>query len=193
MSISKLKMAKSKKAVVKVITDDTIISKIYMLRGQKVLLDMDLATLYEVETGYLKRQVKRNIERFPEDFMFELAPDEYNSLRSQIGILKRGAHSKYMPFAFTEQGVAMLSGVINSPKAIQMNIAIMRAFVETRKLLHSNTKIAEQIQHIFDRLGEHDVQLTSIYEAMENLLDHNEEEKAKKVKWEDRERIGFKK
>lgn len=185
-------MAKKKKEIVKVIPEETILRKIYMLRGQKVLLDMDLAALYEVETGYLKRQVKRNIERFPEDFMFELTPNEYNSLRSQIGILSRGAHSKYMPFAFTEQGGAMLSGVINSPKAIEMNIAIMRAFVETRKLLHGNTKIAEQIQQIFDRLGEHDVQLTSIYEAMENLMDHNAEEKAKKVKWEDRERIGFK-
>lgn len=186
-------MAKKKKEIVKIIPEETILRKIYMLRGQKVLLDMDLAALYEVETGYLKRQVKRDIERFPEDFMFELAPNEYNSLRSQIGILSRGAHSKYMPFAFTEQGVAMLSGVINSLKAIEMNIAIMRAFVETRKLLHGNTKIAEQIQQIFDRLGEHDVQLTSIYEAMENLMDHNAEEKAKKVKWEDRERIGFKK
>lgn len=186
-------MAKAKKTVVKILPDNTIIRKIYLFRGQNVLLDMDLALLYEVETGYLKRQVKRNIERFPSDFMFELIPEEYNSLRSQIGILKRGAHSKYMPFAFTEQGVAMLSGVINSPKAIEMNIAIMRAFVETRKLLHSNKEIAEQIKMLFDRIGEHDVQLGAIYNAIENLMDEKTEEKVKKIDWEERERIGFKK
>ena len=186
-------MAKGKRNVVKIIPDETVIRKIYLLRGQKVLLDMDLAILYEVETGYLKRQVKRNIERFPEDFMFELTPKEYNSLRSQIGILNRGSHSKYMPFAFTEQGVAMLSGVINSPKAIEMNIAIMRAFVETRKLLHSNKKIAEQIKMLFDRIGEHDVQLGAIYDALENLMDEKVEAKVKNKTWEQRERIGFKK
>lgn len=182
-------MAKANKGFAKIIPGETIISKIHLLRGEKVLLDRDLAELYEVETGYLKRQVKRNIERFPGDFMFELTPKEYNSLRSQIGILNRGAHAKYLPFAFTEQGVAMLSGVINSPKAIEMNIAIMRAFVETRKLLHSNKKIAEQIQQLFDRVGEHDTQLAAIYDAIENLLD----EKAAQKKWEERERIGFKK
>jgi ORF6N domain len=186
-------MAKAKKAVVKIIPDETIIRKIYLLRGEKVLLDMDLAVLYEIDNKQLKRQVRRNIERFPEDFMFELNPKEYNSLRSQFGSLNRGAHSKYMPFAFTEQGVAMLSGVINSPKAIEMNIAIMRAFVETRKLLHSNKKIAEEIKMIFDRLGEHDVQLSAIYDALENLMDEKTEEKVKKIGWEERERIGFKK
>ena len=181
-------MAKARKTVVKIIPDETIIRKIYMLRGQKILLDMDLAELYEVETNYLKRQVRRNIERFPEDFMFEINSKEYNSLRSQFGTLKRGSHAKYLPFAFTEQGVAMLSGVINSTKAIEMNIAIMRAFVETRKLLHSNKKIAKQIKMLFDRIGEHDVQLSAIYDAIENLLDKKVEEK----KWEERERIGFK-
>jgi len=182
-------MGKANRGIVKIIPDETIISKIYFLRGEKVLLDRDLAELYEVETGYLKRQVNRNIDRFPQDFMFELTLEEYKSLRSQIGILNRGAHAKYLPFAFTEQGIAMLSGVINSPKAIEMNIAIMRAFVETRKLLHSNKKIAEQIQQLFDRVGEHDTQLAAIYDAIENLLD----EKAAQKKWEERERIGFKK
>lgn len=186
-------MAKAKTTVVKIIPDETIIRKIYVFRGQKVLLDMDLAVLYEIDTKQLKRQVRRNMLRFPEDFMFELTREEFESLRSQIGTLKRGAHAKYLPFAFTEQGVAMLSGVINSPKAIEMNIAIMRAFVETRKLLQANNEVANQIKLIFERLGEHDVQLGAIYDAMEQLMDEKVDEQAKRVNWEERERIGFKK
>ena len=186
-------MAKAKKTVVKIIPDETIIRKIYMLRGQKVMLDMDLAILYEIDNKQLKRQVRRNIERFPEDFMFEITSKELGSLRSQIGTSNKRGGIRYLPYAFTEQGVAMLSGVINSPKAIEMNIAIMRAFVETRKLLHSNKKIAEQIKLLFDRIGEHDVQLGAIYDAIENLMDEKTEEKVKKIHWEERERIGFKK
>ncbi len=100
---------------------------------------------------------------------------------------------RYAPFCFTEHGVAMLTGVINSPKAIEMNIAIMRAFVETRKLLHSNKKIAEEIKLLFDKIGEHDVQLGAIYNALENLMDEKTEEKVKNINWAARERIGFKK
>jgi ORF6N domain len=186
-------MAKAKRNIVKVIPDDTIIRKIYVLRGQKVMLDMDLAVLYEIDNKQLKRQVRRNIERFPEDFMFELTQKEFTSLRSQFGTSNQRGGSRYMPFAFTEQGVAMLSGVINSPKAIDMNIAIMRAFVETRKLLHSNKKVAEQIKTLFERIGEHDVQLAAIYDAMENLMDEKLDEKIEKQQWTERERIGFKK
>ncbi len=93
---------------------ERIESKILVIRGQKVLLDSDLAELYRVDTGQLKRQVRRNLDRFPDDFMFELTKEEYDSLRCQFGTLKRGKHSKYLPFAFTEQGVAMLSSVLNS-------------------------------------------------------------------------------
>lgn len=185
-------MAKAKRAIVKIIPDETIIRKIYVFRGQKVLLDKDLADLYEVQTARLNEQVKRNISRFPEDFMFQLTQQEFKNLISQNATSSWGGTRK-MPFAFTEQGVAMLSGVINSPKAIDMNIAIMRAFVETRKLLHSNKKIAEQIQQLFDRIGEHDVQLAAIYDALENLMDEKTEEKVKRIDWEERERIGFKK
>ena len=185
-------MAKARKEIIKIIPDDTIIRKIYLLRGQKVMLDMDLALLYEVETGYLKRQVKRNIERFPDDFMFELNAKEVQNLRSQIGISSWGG-SRYLPYAFTEQGFAMLSGVINSPKAIDMNIAIMRVFVETRKLVRSNKKVAEQIKTLFERIGEHDVQLAAIYDAMENLMDEKLDKKIEKQQWAERERIGFKK
>ena len=186
-------MAKEKKVIVKIIPDDSIIRKIYNLRSQKVMLDRDLAELYGVETKVLNQAVKRNAARFPEDFMFRLTNKEAEVSRSQSVTLKQGQNIKYLPFAFTEQGVAMLSGVINSLKAIEMNIAIMRAFVETRKLLHSNKKIAEQIKNIFERIGEHDVQLSAIYDAMENMMDEKMDEKIEKEQWKERERIGFKK
>ncbi len=187
-------MAKAKKVVAKIIPDEVIIRKIYLLRGQKVMLDRDLAELYGVETKRLKEAVRRNIERFPKDFMFQMNTKEFENWRSQIASSNSDKMGlRYAPFCFTEQGVAMLTGVINSPKAIEMNIAIMRAFVETRKLLHSNKKIAEQIQQLFDRIGEHDVQLGAIYDALENLMDEKTEDKVKKMDWEERERIGFKK
>ena len=158
------------------------------------MLDRDLAELYGIETKVLNQAVKRNIERFPKDFMFQLNTKEFENWKSQLvtsNSEKMGIRRS--PYVFTEQGVAMLSGVINSPKAIEMNIAIMRAFVETRKLLYSNKKIAEQIKLLFDRIGEHDVQLGAIYDAIENLMDEKTEAKVKKIGWEERERIGFKK
>jgi hypothetical protein len=180
----------------------SIQNKIYEIRGERVMLDKDLAALYEVETRVLNQAVKRNIKRFPSDFMFQLTKEEYeslkfqleasedNSLRSQIVTLKtgRGQHAKFMPYAFTEQGVAMLSGILNSDKAINMNIAIMRAFVAIRNVLIKQSDIKEQIKEIKQRIGEHDIQLSQIYDAMENLLDEN----AAKRKWDERERIGFK-
>jgi hypothetical protein len=181
----------------------SIQNRIYEIRGEKVMLDRDLAALYEVETGALNLAVKRNIQRFPPDFMFQLTKEEYDALRLQIETLEkshplrlqieisngtRGGH-RYLPYAFTEQGVAMLSGVLRSEKAINMNIAIMRAFVEIRRILLQQSDLREQIREIRDRMGEHDIQLNHIYDAMENLLD----EKAGQKKWEERERIGFKK
>jgi ORF6N domain len=181
----------------------SIQNKIYEIHGSRVMLDKDLATIYEVETRVLNQAVKRNIRRFPTDFMFQLTKEEFedlrfqietseqNSLRSQIVTLKsgRGQHPKFMPYAFTEQGVAMLSGVLSSDKAIDMNIAIMRAFVAVRNVSLKQNDLKEQMREIKERLGEHDVQLNQIYDAIENLLD----EKAAQRKWEDRERIGFKK
>lgn len=155
------------------------------------MIDKDLAAMYEVETKMFNRQVKRNIERFPEDFMFQLTAEEYESLRYQIGTLKnlgRGQHSKYLPYAFTEQGVAMLSGIINSSKAIAMNIAIMRAFVAMRKIAHTNKSIAEKIKQIEDKLGTHDSQFAQIYEAIENMLDDKIEKQSLP---KNRKRIGF--
>lgn len=180
----------------------SIQNRIYEIRGERVMLDRDLATLYETETKFLNLSVKRNIRRFPKDFMFQLTKEEYESLRFQIETLEktnslrlqietskgRGG-TRYLPYAFTEQGVAMLSGILNSDKAINMNIAIMRAFVEVRKVLLMQTDLKEQLKEIKERLGEHDVQLNQIYDAMENLLD----EKAAQRKWDTRERIGFKK
>lgn len=121
-------MATAKSTVEQSIPEELVINKIYVIRGIKVMLDRDLAALYEVETKRFNEQVKRNIERFPEDFMFQLTPDEHQSLRSEFATLEtdRGKYSKYLPLAFTEQGVAMLSGIINSEKAVAMNTAIMR-------------------------------------------------------------------
>lgn len=167
------------------------------------MLDFDLAALYEVETKVLNQAVKRNIKRFPKDFMFRLTAEEWKEMRSQFVTtyenaepsrsqfvtLKtgRGSNIKYMPYAFTEQGVAMLSGILNSDKAIAMNIAIMRAFVEIKRILLQENDLKTQLKEIKERLGEHDAQLNQIYDAMENLLD----EKAAERKWDERKRVGF--
>ena len=142
------------------VINDTIENIIYDVRGVKVMLDYDLATLYEVEVAQLKRQVRRNIERFPEDFMFELTAEEAFALRCQNGILKtgRGQHSKYLPFAFTEEGVAMLSGILRSKVAVQVNINIMRAFVAVRRAvaaMQSSELCYEQLSHKVDQLNAH--------------------------------------
>jgi phage regulator Rha-like protein len=132
----------------KFIPVETIANKILFLRNEKVLLDRDLAEMYAVETKQLKRAVRRNISRFPKDFMFQLSNEEYRSLRRQFGTLKRGAHSKYPPMAFTEQGVAMLSSVLTSQRAIEVNIAIMRAFVHLRKMIASHKELAKKLTEL---------------------------------------------
>ncbi len=141
-------------------SDNPIQDIIYDIRGAKVMLDYDLASMYEVDVSQLKRQVRRNIDRFPEDFMFELTAEEVSALRCQNGILKtgRGQHSKYLPFAFTEEGVAMLSGVLRSKVAVQVNINIMRAFVAVRQAiaaLQSSELRYEQLSHKVDQLNAH--------------------------------------
>jgi hypothetical protein len=181
-------MAKTRGKIVKLIPDESIIRKIYLFRGHKVMLDRDLAELYRVETKVLNQAVKRNIKRFPPDFMFRLTKKEAKVSRSQFVTLKQGQNIKYLPYVFAEQGIAMLSGIINSDIAIKMNIAIMRAFVELRKFITGNKKIAEQIKELLERVDGHDVHLNQIYDAIENLLD----EKGEKKSWEERKRIGFK-
>ena len=164
----------------------SIQNRIYEIRGERVMLDRDLATLYEIDVKVLNQAVKRHAKRFPKDFMFQLTNEEFeqlkfqievletgDSLRSQIVTLKngRGQHRKYLPNVFTEQGVAMLSGILNSDKVIAMNIAIMRAFVEIKKILIRENDIKVQLKEIKEKLGDHDEQLNQIYDAIENLLD----------------------
>ena len=180
----------------------SIQNRIYEISGERVMLDRDLATLYETETKRLKEAVNRNIKRFPKDFMFQLTKEEWeglrfqfetlektdNPLRTQIATSNRGG-TRYLPYVFTEQGVAMLSGILNSERAINMNIAIMRAFVEVRRVLLTQNDLKEQMKELKERIGGHDAQLNQIYDALENLLD----EKAAQRKWNERPRIGFKK
>ena len=149
---------------------ELIASKIYLIRGIKVMLDRDLAKLYGVTTGNLNKAVKRNIERFPDDFMFQLTSEEYKTLRFQIGILEKGQHSKYLPYAFTEQGVAMLSSVLRSKRAIEVNIAIMRAFVQLRKTLDSHAELAQKLADLQQRVEGHDEQIQAIFEVIRQLM-----------------------
>jgi phage regulator Rha-like protein len=170
--------------------------KIFEVREQKIMLDFDLAELYQTETKYLKRAVRQNIKKFPVDFMFELTKNEFETLRCNFSTSKRGG-TRYMPFAFTEHGVTMLASVLNSDKAIDMNIAIVRTFTAMRHFANSNKDLFEQLHELRTelqtRIGEHDVQLASIYEALENLLDKKENENNKAVQWKERQMIGFKK
>lgn len=147
----------------------SIQNKIYELRGERVMLDFDLAALYEVGTKVLIQAVKRNSNRFPKDFMFRLTTEEWEYIRSQsVTASQSKRNTKITPYAFTEHGVAMLSGILNSDKAIAMNIAIMRAFVEIRRELIQESDLKEQLRLIKDRIGEHDTQQNQLYHAMEN-------------------------
>ena len=169
--------------------------KIFELRGEKVILDFDLAELYTVQTKTLNQAVKRNKQRFPKDFMFRLNKKEWDFLRSQFVTLEkgRGRYPKYLPYAFTEHGVAMVANVLKSKKAIKMSLAVVRAFVALRKFVLQNKDFNIQLEELRkelrERIGEHDVQLSAIYDAIENLLDNAVFQK----NWENRERIGFKK
>lgn len=167
----------------------SIQNRIYETRGERVMLDFDLADLYEVPTKVLNQSVKRNSKRFPKDFMFRLTPNEWQDMRSQfVTTSQKKRNTNVTPYAFTQQGVAMLSGILHSEKAITMNIAIMRTFVEIRRILIQENDWRTQLKEIKEKLGEHDAQLNQIYDTMENLLD----EKAAERKWEKRGRIGFK-
>lgn len=148
---------------------DRIESRIYWLRGEKIMLDQDLAALYQVEVKVLNQAVKRNIERFPEDFMFQLTPEEDALLRSQIVTLEsgRGRHRKYLPYAFTEQGVAMLAGVLRSERAILVNIEIMRAFVRMRKMLVDNKDLARKLAALERK---YDEQFKVVFQAIRQLM-----------------------
>jgi len=145
--------------------------KIYQVRGQKVMLDSDLAELYGVENRRLNEQVTRNIERFPEDFMFQLTIDEAKNVMSQIATLPTGGHFRHPPRVFTEHGILMLSSVLRSPQAIQVNIEITRAFVRLRKVSLSYADIAAKIDEIESRLTGHDDQFKIFHEIILPLLE----------------------
>ena len=222
-------MAKAAKDKATSNADEEIVSRIHFVRGQKVMLDYDLAVLYEVETKALNQAVKRNIDRFPEDFMFRLTQNEWafmrshhvtasvqavgsqieESMRSQIAtsstqkiedqeeLVMRSQNvtasqskrnTTVTPYAFAEHGVTMLASVLKSERTVKMSIAIVRAFIELKKTASHFKELAEQLNEIKLRLGQHDAQLNGIYEAIENLLD----DKVEKKMWENRNRIGFK-
>ena len=170
------------------ITEEIILSKIYHVRGKQVMLSQDLAELYQVETKVLNQQVKRNIGRFPERYMFQLTQDEHDRLRSQNVTLKRGQHIKYLPYAFSEHGILMLSSVLRSERADQINILIIDTFVKIRELVFLNKDLAHQLEQVQNRLTKHDSQIRILLE----YLKHLEELKEKELEQNKRPRIGFK-
>jgi S-adenosylmethionine synthetase len=170
-----------------IISEETISDKIYIIRNQKVMLDRDLAKLYSIETKRLKEQVKRNISRFPEDFMFELSKEEFANWRSQIATSNSDKIGlRYAPMAFKEHGVLMLSSVLNSDKAIQTNIQIMRIFSKVRQMLLDTTEIRLDIAQMQKKLENHDKNIELVFSYLDELNDKNENEKP-------RTKIGYKK
>lgn len=166
------------------IPDEIIMNKIYYIRGQKVMLDSDLAQLYSVETRRLNEQVARNIDRFPDDFMFRLNQNEYESLMSQIATSKRGGRRK-LPYAFSEHGVLMLSSVLNSKQAIQVNIQVMRIFARFRQMFFDNTELRLEIEKIKSKLDNQDKNMEILFRYLDELIDNKHEPQQRK-------RIGYK-
>ena len=156
-----------------IVPDEVISSKIYLIRNKKVMIDKDLAELYGVSTGNLNKAVKRNIKRFPEDFMFQLSPKEFENLKFHFGTSRWGGTRK-LPFAFTEQGVAMLSGVLNSDKAIDVNIQIMRIFTKIREMLADNLSLKLEIENIKKKLSNHDKNIELVFSYLDELIQKRE-------------------
>ena len=154
----------------KSVSADVVISKIHFIRGQKVMLDKDLADLYQVPTKRLNEQVRRNMKRFPPDFMFQLNREEATASRSQFATLKKGHNVKYLPYAFTENGVAMLSSILNSNRAIAVNILIMRTFTRLRELLVAHKDIALKIENLERESRDHGRKIQAILQAIKELL-----------------------
>lgn len=153
------------------ISTEAVAAKILIIRGRRVMLDSDLAKLYGVPVKAFNQAIKRNIKRFPGDFMFRLSWEEVESSRSQFVTLKRGQNIKYLPYAFTEHGVAMLSSVLNSERAIQVNILIMRAFTKLREILLTHKDLAVKIEALEKKYAEHDQTIKEIFRAIRQLLD----------------------
>ena len=169
------------------IPDELITNKIFVVRGKKVILDYDLAELYDVETRRLNEQVKRNIDRFPADFMFQLTDEEFENLKSQYATSSWGGRRK-LPYAFTEQGVAMISGVLHSKRAIKVNIQIMRVFTSMRKILETHTTILKKLDDLERKDIEHDKKILLIFEYLKQL----EQGKQGELEHKSRKRVGFK-
>jgi hypothetical protein len=165
--------------------DEIISNKIYFIREVKVMLDKDLAELYGVLTGNLNKSVKRNIKRFPEDFMFQLTKDEFENLKFQFGISSWGG-TRSLPYAFTEQGVAMLSGILNSDRAISVNIQIMRFFTKIRETITDNLSLKLDIESIKKKLENQDKNIELVFTYLDELMEKQENLKPRKL-------IGFKK
>jgi phage regulator Rha-like protein len=165
----------------------TIQNQIIEIRQQKVMLDVHLAALYGVETKVFNQAVKRNIERFPEEFMFQLTDNEWKNLKSQIVTSSWGGTRK-LPYAFTEHGVTMAASILKSSKAIQMNINIIKAFISMKKFVLHQQEVTNQLENLKNKLQLHDEQLNQIYDTIENLLD----DKIEQQTWQNRKRIGFK-
>jgi hypothetical protein len=170
-----------------VIAEEIIIGKIYKIKGKQVMLAQDLAELYEVETKVLNQQVKRNIRKFPERYMFQLTKDEYNRLRSQNVTLKRGQHAKYLPYAFTEHGILMLSSVLNSERADKVNMLIIDTFVKLRELMFLHKDVIHQLEQVQNKLAEHDDQIMVIFEYIKQF----EAAKQQELEQKNRKSIGF--
>ncbi len=156
-----------------VIPDEVVMNKIYLIRDQKVMLDSDLAELYMVTTGNLNKSVNRNIKRFPDDFMFQLTEIEFKNLMFQFGISSWGGKRK-LPYVFTEQGVSMLSGILNSDRAIAVNIQIMRIFSKIRRMLFDNTELRLEIEKIKSKLDNQDKNFEIVFKCLDELLEKKE-------------------
>lgn len=167
-------MPSSKKSIesVALVPSEQIARCIRIIRAQKVMIDSDLAVLYQVETGALTRAVKRNLERFPNDFMFQLTEAEFDNLRSQTGISSDWGGRRYLPYAFTEQGIAMLSSVLRSDRAVRVNIQIMRAFVQLRQMLASHAELSRKIAELEQK---YDRQFKVVFDAIQRLVTPPEE------------------
>ncbi|MFA5104085.1 MAG: ORF6N domain-containing protein [Candidatus Margulisiibacteriota bacterium] len=157
---------------------EIIEQKIFLIRGQKVMFDKDLAFLYRVKTKELNKAVSRNKNRFPEDFIFKLTKDEFYNLRFHFGTSSYGGR-RYLPSAFTEQGIAMLSSVLKSERAMQVNIAIMRAFVRIRQLIASNKELIQKLAEIEHKIGQHDQDINELFAAVSRILRYEEGPKRK--------------
>ncbi|MFH1561909.1 MAG: ORF6N domain-containing protein [Nitrospirota bacterium] len=164
------------------ILQETIEQKIFLIRGHKVMIDRDLAELYGVETKYLNRQVKRNIERFPEEFMFNLTTEEKNELVTICHRFRTMKHSSALPFAFTEHGVAMLASVLKSERAIKISISIIKAFVKLREIISTHKEFVYKLNELEGKTEKHDTQIQAIFEAIRQLMTPTEKPKR---------RIGF--